>query len=136
MGTKKRNRGLAPEDNLLYRLRTRTKDILRGIQCSQTTQELLGMDPLDVVAYLNDISEDLTFGDTGVQVDHIIPCRAFKIYGDLKDPFYQKAMCNYRNLQLLTASANSSKGGKCDFETFYSYISEFKALTGLVPLNK
>ena len=122
------------EGNLVTRLNARLRSALGGISSSETSKDLFGMHPLDLLAYLNDNEDRYEYGTPGIQVDHIVPCAAFKKYGDLSDPFFQKAMCNYRNLQLLPSSVNASKGGKCDWETFYAYITEFRAATGLQPM--
>lgn len=119
------------ENNLIYRLRSRTYAVLNGRSKNATSTELLGMHPVDVIAYLNDNDKGYKFGDEGIDVDHIIPCNAFKVYGDLEDPFFQKMMCNYRNLQLMPRSENSRKKDRCDFETFYSFLCEFRSETGL-----
>lgn len=64
-------------------------------------------------------------------IDHIIPWKAFKEWGDVDDPFFQAAYVNYRNMQLLSGFENQSKSCKCTKEDFDAYITRFKAETGM-----
>ena len=118
---------------LINRLRQRCSALLRGVGPRSGTSDLLGADPVDVISYLNDNPYGYRYGDEGVHVDHKIPCAAFKKYGDITTHFWQRCMCDYRNLQLLSAKDNCRKGGSCDYEAFRSWYHEFRSITGLAP---
>lgn len=120
--------------SIIVRLRRKLTSVLRGRDKTNGGRDLTGMDLPDLISYLNDNEHGYKYGDKGIQVDHIVPCVAFNRYGDLEDPFYQKMLSHYSNLQLLPASVNASKNDKCDWETFYAYFTEFRALTGLKPM--
>lgn len=83
------------------------------------------MDPDDLRVYLERGGMKLEECD----IDHIIPWRAFKQWGDVDEPFYQEAFVNYRNMQLLPPAQNASKGGRCTEEEFDVYIEWFASET-------
>lgn len=89
-------------------LGSRTRCALKGnvITKSASTEELLGISPLELARLWTSqygpgwrVSPDL-------HIDHIRPCASF----NLLDPTQQRLCFNYRNLQLLSAAENRSKG--------------------------
>jgi hypothetical protein len=68
----------------------------------------------EAVAYLENNSRGLKIGP-GVHIDHIKPYAAFS---NLNSPIQQRLVNNWRNLQLLTAEENLSKGLSHDHATW------------------
>jgi hypothetical protein len=99
-----------PEYKLKHILRSRLKNVLRGVGTkSKRTLELLGC----TLEYLRKHLESKfkvgmnwdNYGFYGWHVDHIIPCAAF----DLTDPKQQEKCFHYNNLQPLWADENFKK---------------------------
>lgn len=98
-------RATDPAFRLMCRLRARTRNLLRGINKSTRTEELLGISALELVERWN---VEYTLGwesNSNLHIDHIRPCASF----DILSPAQQHVCFNYRNLQLLPASENQSK---------------------------
>lgn len=116
--------------NLMCRLRLRVYHWIqaKGGQKMMTTRSLIGKDYKDLEEHLNNNDRGLKVGDPGVHVDHIIPLKAFANNGMLDTEFGQKCAFNWRNLQLLPASENVSKGASYDQAEFERYVEMFKSL--------
>lgn len=99
-----------------YRLikiqRARIRCALKGLNKSQTTQELIGCSIEELKAHLESQFEPWmtweNYGRYGWHVDHIIPISHY----DLNDPQQLKDACNYKNLKPMHWRANIIKRDK------------------------
>ena len=99
---------------LTRRLRSRIRIALNGKSKSKSSMELLGCDLVTARAHLQNTainngytSFDINnYNSSEYHIDHIKPCSSF----DLTDPIQQAECFNYKNLQILTAYENLSKG--------------------------
>lgn len=81
------------------------------------------------------------FGDLkkGDAIDHIVPVKAFKDNlqdHQLSDPFYQGALNYYKNLRVIKAKENLSKGGRYELDGFIKLLRDYSKETGKEPVDK
>lgn len=92
--------------------RARIRDALKGLNKSQTTQELIGCSIEQLKAHLESQFEPWmnwdNYGKYGWHIDHIIPISKF----DLTDAEQLKAACNFKNLKPIHWRANIIKRDK------------------------
>jgi hypothetical protein len=92
--------------------RARIRNALKGLNKSQTTQELIGCTIEELKAHLESQFESWmtweNYGKYGWHVDHIIPISKF----DLTDEQQLKEACNYKNLKPMHWRANIVKRDK------------------------
>lgn len=92
--------------------RARIRNALKGLNKSQTTQELIGCTIEELKAHLESQFESWmtwdNYGKYGWHVDHIIPISKF----DLTDEQQLKEACNYKNLKPMHWRANIIKKDK------------------------
>jgi len=97
-------------------LRRRIRSALNGASKSKSTQELLGCSTSELKHHLQQTAIKNGYTNFDIEsysgkeynIDHIVPCAAF----NLKCSYHQKLCFNYKNLQILTAQENLSKGAK------------------------
>jgi len=92
-------------------LRSRIRYVLKGVNKSASTIELLGCSIKEFLAYIQSLFRvGMTWDNYGSywEIDHIIPCSAY----DLTDPKQQKECFHYTNLQPLYWKDNLSKGNR------------------------
>ncbi len=99
---------------LLLNLRGRMTVMLRGLNKSDTTQNLLGCTIDEFKAYLSsqfdcNMNWD-NYGINGWELEHILPCELF----NLIDERQQRVCFNYKNLKPLWHDINRSKQDKLD----------------------
>ncbi len=91
-------------------LRIRLWKVLKGINKSKSTLELLGCSIKQLKEYLeSQFKEGMFWDNYGLwHIDHKIPCASF----DLSNPSEQRKCFNFKNLQPLWAIDNLRKGSK------------------------
>ena len=95
---------------------------------SNTDISLCGLSTEELKAHLEVDGKTVTTHT----IDHIIPYKAFRDWGDIEnDTFYQAAYCNWKNIQLLTQYENTSKGASCTKEEFDAYVEAFRLANDL-----
>jgi len=88
---------------ILQSLRTRVRDVLKGVSKSKPTVELLGCTALELKNYLSGFFlEGMNWSNYGRgmgkwNMDHIIPCAIF----DFTDPSEQKQCFHFSNIRPL-----------------------------------
>jgi transposase len=105
---RKERRATDPAFRLKLLLRSRTRRFLNGVDKSARTEELLGGSFSELVQRWNEEYGPDWQSNPDLHIDHIRPCSSF----DLLDPAQQFLCCNWRNLQLLPAAENQSKGDR------------------------
>ncbi len=121
------------ETNENYRikenLRHRVWGAIKNNSKSSTTTTLIGCTITELWNHLeSQFTEGMTRDNYGKwHCDHIIPCDAF----DLSRPEEQRRCFNYRNLQPMWGSENSSKGNEYKF----NIILEIELLINSSPTN-
>ena len=101
---------------ILQSLRTRVRDVLKGVSKSQSTLNLLGCTILEFRVYVSShFLEGMNWdnygqGDGKWNLDHIIPCAIF----DFLDPAEQKQCFHFSNLRPLWESGNFEKHDKTE----------------------
>jgi hypothetical protein len=98
-------------------LRIRICDVLNGRNKSASTLSLLGCSLNEFKVHLQRTAISNEYHDFDINnysgkeyhIDHIRPCSSF----DLAKPKEQRKCFHYSNLQILTATANLSKGDQC-----------------------
>lgn len=101
-----------PVYRMVENLRKRIRSVLKEINKSKTSMELLGC---SAEKFKNHLEKQFTKGMTwenygyyGWHIDHIKPCASF----DLSDPKQQRKCFHYTNLQPLWAKDNYAKKDK------------------------
>lgn len=98
---------------LLHNLRSRIKNVLKGIAKDSTTMRLIGCTLKEFQEHIESkFTEEMSWEkvlDGSIHIDHIKPCSRF----DLTNPLEQKECFHYTNLQPLWAIDNLKKGAKC-----------------------
>lgn len=101
-----------PNYRLIKVQRARIRNALKGLNKSQTTQELIGCTVEELKAHLESQFESWmtwdNYGKYGWHVDHIIPISKF----DLTDEQQLKEACNFKNLKPMHWRANIVKRDK------------------------
>lgn len=102
-----------PSLRLKENMRSRVWDALKNNAKSANTETLVGCTIAELWNHLeSQFDSEMTRDNYGEwHVDHIIPCDAF----DLSRPEEQRRCFNYRNLQPMWGSENSSKGNEYKF---------------------
>lgn len=96
---------------------------MKGRTKSDKTFKLIGCDPEFLWNYLESkFTEEMTRENYGEywSIDHIIPCDSFNLENEIE----QQICFNYRNLQPLKCSENSSKQNKFDPKDKEIYVNE------------
>ena len=105
-----------PSYRLLYGMRRRIKNVLRGMSKSASTFALLGINSVEQYkAYLESQFEPgMTWGNAGTawHIDHRIPLSLL----DLSKPEDQRFGFNYKNTRPMWAKANISRSNNLQFE--------------------
>jgi len=98
------------DNKIVSRLRIRIWKVLKGINKSSSTLELLGCSIEEFKNHLKkNFTKGMSFGNYGKwHIDHIKPCASF----DLSKAEEQKKCFNYTNLQPLWTKDNLSKNSK------------------------
>jgi hypothetical protein len=99
-------------------LRTRIRSVLKGMNKSKTSMELLGCSGEELKIHLEkQFTKGMSwanYGYYGWHIDHIRPCSSF----DLSDSTQQKECFHYSNLQPLWAKDNLKKSDNWSYESF------------------
>lgn len=95
-------------------LRSRIRDVLRGMVKASKTKDLLGCSMEELKVHLEkQFKPGMTWKNHGKwHIDHIKPCDSF----NLSDPIEQRKCFNYLNLQPLWAKENLQKGKSEGFQ--------------------
>lgn len=101
-----------PKNRILSNLRRRVLFVLKGIQKSDHTLNLLGCSREQLIEHIESMFRDgmtwENYGKWGWNIDHIIPCHSF----DLSKPEQQRKCFHYTNLQPLWWKDNYQKGSR------------------------
>ena len=105
-----------PVYRLLYCMRRRIKNILRGASKSASTLALLGVPTVEFyqIHLERQFQPGMTWENYGTEwhIDHRIPLSTL----DLSDETNQRFLFNYKNTRPMWAKANMSRGNKLVFE--------------------
>lgn len=117
---KKRNKRTKTDNNFKIKknMRCRIYHALKGKAKSASTIDLLGCTIEELWDHIeSQFVEGMTRDNYGAvwHVDHIRPCASF----NLEKPEQQRKCFNWRNLQPMFGSENSSKGDKYDFDIIH-----------------
>lgn len=106
-------------------LRSRVANALRGKGSkSARTEELLGISVQELIQRWDDEYGLDWQTNNDFHIDHVRPCASF----DLTSCEQQRLCFNYRNLQLLSAADNHSKGSRWDAEMESMWASRMRTL--------
>lgn len=107
------------KENLARRLRF----ILKGVQKSARTCEIIGCSPEELKSHLEGtFSEGMSWENYGEwHIDHVLPCAAF----DQSNEIEMKACWNFKNLRALWGSENLIKSDSFDVVKKEEYMRQF-----------
>lgn len=111
------------QEKIKINLRSRMYKAMKGRTKSDSTLNLIGCDIDFLWNYLESkFTEEMTRENYGEywSIDHIIPCESF----DFENEIEQQICFNYRNLQPLKCSENSSKQHYYDPKEKEKYVNE------------
>lgn len=113
-----------PSVRIKLRLSSRIWKVLKSKSSKSTkTEELLGCKVIELISWL-DSEHGADWPERDFHIDHIRPCSSF----DLMVVEQQKVCFNWRNLQLLEARENCSKGGQWTIETEVKWIQRMRSM--------
>jgi len=113
-----------PSVRIKLRLSSRIWKVLKSKSSKSTkTEELLGCKVVELISWL-DSEHGADWPERDFHIDHIRPCSSF----DLMVVEQQKVCFNWRNLQLLEARENCSKGNKWTVEMEVEWIQRMRSM--------